>query len=780
MISETELKNELLQLISEANNETKEVSLKDKIDYGRLLELSSAISKYDKENVRFSVDAKIVERLGEQLVSKRTTALTELIKNAYDADAVVVQVEFINTDSLGGTIVIQDNGLGMSHDDLVKGFMTISTSDKVANPYSNQYKRYKAGRKGIGRFSAQKIAEKLIIITKREQDLEYLRVEIDWNHFESNRVISAIPSKVEYKHNIEEFSQGTKLILQKTREAWSLSNIETTFNYLSNILKITPDTKRNDPGFDVNFSYIDALGTKSDLKLSTKDVFLDAADVRFVAKVEAGSVFLVIEGINDPTLSEEFGLPEYYNPVLESVNYRLNGTYYSMSQGTKNVRYLQAFLRENGGIRLFRNLFNVAPYGERFNDWLALDESSRRRIILPPHSNTNFCGEVHIDDQESIFDETSAREGVIESEDFSNLADLTRNLLIKIASHVAAVRGKKIKASQKGFLKPKPLVERVQNDFSEVKKEAVKLVTAIKEKTIPVDISVEDENKTSFKFDAGNSIPEPTMLIEKLDVFDSTIKEFIDEQMMYRVLASIGLAISEFTHEIQLYLSNLKLASQDLKEIAVELPAIKNLSNDLERCVGMLDAYTDFFDGTIRSNSNREKKHYEIREIADRFFSAMEPTINRRGYELDVKYDDWDLWTKPLHISEIMSVLINLFTNACKAIDRAGINDGKLLFSVVSDSNYLTIMFEDNGDGIPENNWGKVFTPLFTTEVPSEAYSSENKYGRGMGLGLSITEKIVEELNGEITVIHPSDGYKTCFKIMLPRAKSEELPDNVY
>lgn len=158
----------------------------------------------------------------------------------------------------------------------------------------------------------------------------------------------------------------------------------------------------------------------------------------------------------------------------------------------------------------------------------------------------------------------------------------------------------------------------------------------------------------------------------------------------------------------------------------------------------------------------------------------MEPTIQRRGYELVVKYDDWDLWTKPLHISEIMSVLINLFTNACKAIDRAGRNSGKLFFNVISDSNYLTIMFEDNGDGIPESNWGKIFTPLFTTEVPPEAYSSENKYGRGMGLGLSITEKIIEELNGEITVIHPSEGYRTCFKIMLPRAKSEELPDNVY
>lgn len=290
MNKESDLRDQLTHILDRHN---------EKIDYGQVLELATELSKQDADNVRFSVDAKIVERLGEQLVSKRTTALTELIKNAYDADAKNVQVEFINTESLGGTIVIQDDGLGMSRDDLVKGFMTISTSDKVENPYSKKYKRYKAGRKGIGRFSAQKIAEKLIIITKREQDEEYLRVEIDWSNFESNKLISSIPSKIEYKKDIENFYNGTKLILETTREAWSNSNIETTFNYLSNILKITPDSARKDPGFDVNFSYTDALGLTSDLKLTPKDVFLAAADVRFIAKVENGTVSLNIEGVSD-------------------------------------------------------------------------------------------------------------------------------------------------------------------------------------------------------------------------------------------------------------------------------------------------------------------------------------------------------------------------------------------------------------------------------------------------------------------------------------------------
>ncbi|MDA5641595.1 ATP-binding protein, partial [Agrobacterium sp. ST15.13.013] len=56
----------------------------------------------DPNRVRFSVDAAHIQRLGEQLVSKQETALSELIKNAYDADATKVTLTFSSQEKIGG------------------------------------------------------------------------------------------------------------------------------------------------------------------------------------------------------------------------------------------------------------------------------------------------------------------------------------------------------------------------------------------------------------------------------------------------------------------------------------------------------------------------------------------------------------------------------------------------------------------------------------------------------------------------------------------------------
>jgi len=187
MNNENELKEQLLKALTVSKNG--ELTINESIDYDRLIELSEKISAFDKENIRFTVDAKLVERLGEQLVAKKTTALSELVKNSYDADSSIVNVEFIRTETPGGRINIQDSGNGMSYDELVHGFMKISTSDKSDNPVSPRYSRPRAGKKGIGRFSAQKIGSLLKIITKKATDNFYTCIEIDWDSYSSGNSI---------------------------------------------------------------------------------------------------------------------------------------------------------------------------------------------------------------------------------------------------------------------------------------------------------------------------------------------------------------------------------------------------------------------------------------------------------------------------------------------------------------------------------------------------------------------------------------------------------------
>src|SRR5574344_215164 len=132
------------------DNSTKILELKKKLseeiqkessDNNLILSLSNEIAKLDENQVRFSVDAGLINRLGKELVGKHETAVSELVKNAFDADATEVKLVFENAGKKGGTVTIEDNGTGMTKDQLINGFMRLSSSDKIHNPISEKYKR---------------------------------------------------------------------------------------------------------------------------------------------------------------------------------------------------------------------------------------------------------------------------------------------------------------------------------------------------------------------------------------------------------------------------------------------------------------------------------------------------------------------------------------------------------------------------------------------------------------------------------------------------------------
>lgn len=106
--------------------------------------------------------------------------MSELVKNAYDADASLATLDFIDVDYEGGTLVIEDNGSGMTRDQLINGFMRISSSAKIHEPISPIYERNRAGRKGIGRFSAQRLGNSLTIITQTKDSDTALKIVVDW------------------------------------------------------------------------------------------------------------------------------------------------------------------------------------------------------------------------------------------------------------------------------------------------------------------------------------------------------------------------------------------------------------------------------------------------------------------------------------------------------------------------------------------------------------------------------------------------------------------------
>ena len=98
---------------SDIRDELRELLAKEPLDYDRIMVLTNELALQDPNGVRFSVDANLINRLGTELVARQETALSELVKNAYDADARKVKIQFVDTDEIGGTLIIDDNGTGM-------------------------------------------------------------------------------------------------------------------------------------------------------------------------------------------------------------------------------------------------------------------------------------------------------------------------------------------------------------------------------------------------------------------------------------------------------------------------------------------------------------------------------------------------------------------------------------------------------------------------------------------------------------------------------------------
>lgn len=134
------------------------------------------------KKLQFKTNSRHISQLGRELVTDFVTALVELIKNSYDADAYGVKVILDKPNTPQSRIILIDTGTGMTQSEFENKWMVIGTNNKVTEPYTHNGRK-KAGKKGIGRFSVERLAEKVRIFSFPEFESPY-RVDINWNSYE--------------------------------------------------------------------------------------------------------------------------------------------------------------------------------------------------------------------------------------------------------------------------------------------------------------------------------------------------------------------------------------------------------------------------------------------------------------------------------------------------------------------------------------------------------------------------------------------------------------------
>ncbi|ATP48208.1 hypothetical protein CR512_02090 [Pseudomonas putida] len=445
-----------------------------------------------KKTTSFRPKARIMELLGEQLIKNHTLALFELVKNSYDADASEVNLNLVNIDKDNGTIIVKDDGYGMSFQTVTEVWMEPAHGHKLEKRIKGirtEKGRLQVGEKGVGRFAVHRLGTKILMVTRAQGQPEVV-VDIDWESFSKSEYLDQAKIDI-YERPPEVFmehSTGTYIKISNLKQTWKRGDIRRLYRSVKAMtpapLEVEGNERKKEDGFEVNFKVIPEKDWLTDLfdpvlaesqSLFSFDFELSNSGLSYTYKYTPYSAIVadykdIVTGRETPIDLASFEFfrfrhpedgenwkerkkrpykPDLYrtsppdNPGLEIGT--LKGRIIGFDFDKEILRYikdeaggLEDYVKQQGGIKVYRDGLRVYNYGEPGDDWLGLDH---RRIQGPTRKfgSKQIIGELHLElDGSPGLQEKTNREGFVENNAYNELV----YAMICIVSQFEAERNK--------------------------------------------------------------------------------------------------------------------------------------------------------------------------------------------------------------------------------------------------------------------------------------------------------------------------------------------------
>jgi hypothetical protein len=316
-------------------------------------------------DARFRFAADILRRLGEELNPSPDQGIIELVKNAYDADALKCHVELDNVERAGGTVRVTDDGDGMAAGDIVNGWLVLGRSNKVSTSATRRGRR-PAGSKGLGRLAALRLGTHAAVATRprSEPGREY-SLSIDWSEFDNVGLVDDVPLVIQNSAAPASARHGTVITLSELRSRISRTDVKK----LARGLILLADPFGDDPsGFKPTLEAPEFR----DLERLVKNRYFEDADYHLTASLDDdGLAHAVVSDFKGEPLFEakhediarDRAEARYATPALsfDLWVYILNQTSFQLR--TTTLGEVRDWLSVFGGVHVYQNGIRVAPYG---------------------------------------------------------------------------------------------------------------------------------------------------------------------------------------------------------------------------------------------------------------------------------------------------------------------------------------------------------------------------------------------------------------------------------
>lgn len=656
----------------------------------------------------FKASTNIKNLIGKDLVTDQMTAVFELVKNSYDADATEVKIEFYDLQEGNGRIVISDNGTGMDLEDIEKKWMVIGTESKKGFQYSERFGRPINGDKGIGRFSVDRLGKKLSLNANKENLREGIIINFDWTVFENSYTELdqiKIPFKI-YKL-LDKTNHGLTLEISELRDDWTKANLSRLIKSLRQLkspLNIDDNFKItvHAPEYDIIFAEIKPYNLEEISSLFVKvEVPIGNIDKIFMSIIRDGIAY-----------EEEHVNTYNFGPIKAVI--------YFFGQGDKKRFHsrLGVTVKDFGNIRLYMDSFRIYPYGESLNDWLDLD-IRKAQGFARFFGSRDLVGYVQVyKNHNKCFIPTTNRQGLIENDSTKEL----RNFIIDYP----------IKVLEKFFFK-KPKNEIFQQSKQNVENAVIELkkVASQVQKTSPQTARLIRHISGVVQQSQADQTEFVRNQEELLNVYKRVAsKEILLHEIIHQALIRIKNIKSLCSHgKRRLTNYNSELSSSLLDDLAKTFEDIDIISNDAKEYLWQARNHL------IR---DKKKEYCDLKLFTEQVLLTFSGSFQEEN--IDFKLDISESIHYSIDKNDLQILIENFINNSLKSLRNISNRQRKIYIRIFQTPRHVIFIFKDNGVGIPEHLRDRIFDPFFTT-TPD-----------GFGMGLAIVDEIVKGYNGELNL----------------------------